>query len=145
MLAGHPGRRNLKRERGEGRRPTLPFGGCPPRLRVLMLRCFGVAPKGPKQESPGQRPGYRHPDILVALKGRHKAIALFRPFRARSRLVGAIPGRCPGLICGCPFGAEGKNAQHQNLRVGLVWPVVSFSSWRIFCTLQSAMSHQRRR
>ena len=24
------------------------------------------------------------------------------------------PGRCPGLVCGCPFGAGLKTAQHQN-------------------------------
>jgi hypothetical protein len=31
------------------------------------------------------------------------------------------PGRCPGLSCGCPFGAsERKNAQPQNWRFRLV-------------------------
>ena len=43
-----------------------------------------------------------------ALKGRHKAIALSRPLRVRSRVVGSVPGRCPGLTCGCPFGAADK-------------------------------------
>ena len=31
-----------------------------------------------------------------------------------------FPGRCPGLICGCLFGATEK-AQHQTLRFRLVW------------------------
>ncbi len=31
------------------------------------------------------------------------------------------PGRCPGLICGCPVRGGKGTAQHQNLRFGLVW------------------------
>ena len=46
---------------------------------------------------------------------------LFRPFRARRRVFDAVPqgvasepGRCPGLICGCPVRGGGRTAQHQN-------------------------------
>ena len=35
---------------------------------------------------------------------------MFRPFRARVPTFGRIPGRCPGLICGCPFGATDNDA-----------------------------------
>ena len=74
------------------------------------------------------------PNYRYALKGRHKSDRhsvpkrarrlpkdLFRPCRAR-RLGGLLenPGRCPGLICGCPFGATAKTAQHQSWRFGLV-------------------------
>jgi hypothetical protein len=133
-----------------------------PRLRALMLRCFGICPEGAEHKSPGQRPGNRDPDMTRALKGRHKGIAMFRPFRAWSRVVGAIPGRCPGLICGCPFGAADKTAQHQNaqvrdasrgqfevhsrsprLRVGLV--SLACSAWgKNRCGLPSVLSHDTR-
>ena len=35
------------------------------------------------------------------------------------------PGRCPGLICGCPFGATAKTAQHQSWHFGLVRRIVN--------------------
>jgi hypothetical protein len=31
-------------------------------------------------------------------------------------VVDVFPGRCPGLICDCPFGATTQKAQHQNVR-----------------------------
>ncbi len=47
---------------------------------------------------------------------------LFRPFRAGTWLLGVVPGRCPGLICDCPFGATTQRAQLvKNLRGRLVW------------------------
>ena len=58
----------------------------------------------------------------VAMSQSHvKNRILFRPFRAGTWLLGVVPGRCPGLICDCPFGATTRRRQHQNLRVGLVW------------------------
>ena len=39
---------------------------------------------------------------------------LYRTFSARAWLLGLFPGRCPGLICDCPFGATTQKAQHQN-------------------------------
>jgi hypothetical protein len=81
-----------------------------------MLRGFGICPEGAEQKSPGQRPGIRGPDMPKALKGRHKGSALSRPFRAWSCVVGTIPGRCPGLICGCPFGAAGRKCATSKTR-----------------------------
>jgi len=42
---------------------------------------------------------------------------LFGPFRARPSVVGVFPGRCPGLIYNCPFGAE---TQMRNIKT-LAW------------------------
>ena len=39
------------------------------RLRFLMLRLSFPAPKGLKQESPGQRPGNRYPEIAQSPEG----------------------------------------------------------------------------
>ena len=33
-----------------------------------------------------------------------------RPFRAHLARSDRIPGRCPGRICGCPFGATDRHA-----------------------------------
>jgi len=76
---------------------------------------FLFAPKGPKQSSPGQRPGNLGTILLRALKGRNGG-DITRTFActALSGLaVGAnspsllpFPGRCPGLICLGPFGAS---------------------------------------
>jgi len=57
-----------------------------PRLRVLVLRISDFAPKGPRQISPGQRPGYGDVHQIVgALKGRNTA-AIVSPFQG-SRFV----------------------------------------------------------
>jgi hypothetical protein len=45
-----------------------------------------------------------------ALKGRDTGTAMLRPFRAQVSTSDPIPGRCPGLICGYPFGATGNDA-----------------------------------
>ena len=38
---------------------------------------------------------------------------MFGPFKAGFfRFSGRSPGRCPGLSCGCPFGAESKKGRH---------------------------------
>ncbi len=51
----------------------------------------------------------------VAMSQSHvKNRILFRPFRAGTWLLDVVPGRCPGLICDCPFGATTQKAQHQN-------------------------------
>jgi hypothetical protein len=47
---------NPTRQRGESRRPALPFGGCPPRWRVLMLRYFGICPEGARTRKPRATP-----------------------------------------------------------------------------------------
>jgi hypothetical protein len=51
---------------------------------------------------------------------------LYRPFRAWNTFCFRDPGRCPGLIYGCPCGASAK-AQHQNSRFGLRCVRPSFS------------------
>ena len=47
---------------------------------------------------------------------------LFRPFRAGTWVVDvfAHPGRCPGLICGCPFGAADNSATSKGADQGRV-------------------------
>jgi hypothetical protein len=77
---------------------------------------WNSAPKGKQHASPGQRPGNRDSKKGNALKGRHNSRLLrarsppenrilYRTFSARAWLLDVIPGRCPGLICDCPFGA----------------------------------------
>ena len=65
----------------------------------------------------GNALGFRQP-YEQALKGRYKR-HVSRPFRAKIPVL-QYPGRCPGLLCACPFGAKERKAQLQNLRVGLV-------------------------
>ena len=98
-----------------------------PRSQVLKSR-VSVAPKGPKQESPGQRPGKpgEQPSDK-ALKGRNnerssasiasqpltevrpKIESPVSPFQGRHfRIRLEFPGRRPGLECFGPFGAEPK-------------------------------------
>jgi hypothetical protein len=49
---------------------------------------------------------------VLARKGRNRAcFALCRPFRACPTRGTRFPGRCPGLDCGCPFGADEKRLQ----------------------------------
>ena len=89
-----------------------------PLFAVLVLR-FSAAPKGPKQESPGQRPGdpIRNPirmRIRPALKGRNKILdhKPVLPLQGVAILFSQhsiqFPGRCPGLACRRPFGARFK-------------------------------------
>src|SRR5229473_738004 len=86
-----------------------------------MLRIFSHCPEGAEQTSPGQRPGKRgcvqnpSPERAAqlgdcfALTGRCRA-RWWYPFAARR----SPPGRCPGLICGCPFGTQ--EAQQRNIK-----------------------------
>ena len=73
-------------------------------------RVLEFCPEGAKQISPGQRPGDRKPNRPRALKGRDTCRVMFRPFRAQVSASDPLPGRCPGLICGCPFGATDHDA-----------------------------------
>jgi hypothetical protein len=45
-----------------------------------------------------------------------------RPFQGAEHWMLQFPGRCPGLICGCPLRGEIRSARLQRGRVGLVWP-----------------------
>ncbi len=119
-----------------------------PEAPVLKLRFSFVAPKGQPHYSPGHRPGYRSvaPKVL-ALKGRNRLAGLqlsasiksfesgafsdscatdqvlryapVRPLQGKGFLIGRrFPGRCPGLICRCPFGAKSPKAQLQKNQRG---------------------------
>jgi hypothetical protein len=82
------------------------------KLRVLRL----LAPKGRKHVSPGQRPGLENAPIRDSpLKGKTTDCHApwFCHFRATMPQANRIPGRCPGLSCFGPFGAEEKS-QLQN-------------------------------
>ena len=106
---------NPKRKRGKD---------LPPRLRFLMLRYSSprnptdagfFAPKGPKHNSPGQSaapPWVAETTGFYALKGQNKPRTPYMRFAdcialsgLRTHWVAPYPGRCPGLVCGCPFGA----------------------------------------
>ena len=51
---------------------------------------------------------------------------LWRPYRACASLESRFPGRCPGLKCCFPFGAEFQITQHRNAASrGLPFPVPS--------------------
>jgi hypothetical protein len=71
-----------------------------------------LCPERAQQINPGQRPGLGWRRINQALKGRNNLIVLARlfivaPFQGSARfLLPHFPGRCPGLICCAPFGAE---------------------------------------
>ncbi len=72
------------------------------------------APKGPPQTSLGpsdqreRRPRLHIVLSVLALKGRNRAGGrpMCRPFRAGAIMRSRYPGRGPGLVCRCPFGAE---------------------------------------
>jgi hypothetical protein len=91
-----------------------------------MLRDLEFRPEGETTFQPSAtpwEPGFqgsarpeRAPQVsAVAMSQSHvKNRILFRPFRAGTWLLDVVPGRCPGLICDCPFGATTQKAQHQN-------------------------------
>jgi hypothetical protein len=81
--------------------------------------------KGPKHDSPGQRPGSLVRQVTEALKGRHNPVprqGLFRPFRACGRSVARSPGRCPGLTYLSLSGSKtdrSENRRRNLMRMGL--------------------------
>ena len=96
-----------------------------PDAPVLMLRLQFDVPKGQSQISPGQRPGNTSsshvpsPDrakqnsVFHGRLRRRNSRDLWRPYRACASLESRFPGRCPGLACRFPFGAEFGIAQHR--------------------------------
>jgi hypothetical protein len=92
--------------------------GCTyPRLRFLVLRCISFAPKGPQQDSPGQRPGWRLRNPRKSPERathRRSAVAplqgFFPPFRGFR-----VPRALPWADLSGPYGAKTTNSQHQNL------------------------------
>src|SRR5580704_4602593 len=105
-----------------------------------MLRLLGRRPEGAVTNQPRatpwdhvQQPGPStesaiQNSVLGGLRAR-KSRDLWRPYRACASLESRFPGRCPGLKCCFPFGAEFQIAQHQNARArGLTFPVPSARS-----------------
>jgi hypothetical protein len=105
------------------------------RSASLGVTLFSPAPKGPRQISPGRRPGANRSTTRdPALKGRNNTVGsrprrafdgfyersdmtrvlrLFRPLRASlswnfflHEALRTHPGRCPGLTCLGPFGVR---------------------------------------
>jgi hypothetical protein len=70
---------------------------------------MGFCPEGAEQISPGQRPGTTRSNRTQALKGRHKAPELFRPFRAQVT-IRPDPRALPWADLFGPFGAKGNDA-----------------------------------
>jgi hypothetical protein len=85
---------------------------------ATMKAALSVAPKGPLQISPGQRPGNLWDLGLRALKGRNIAAPVFRPFRATDdgRISG--PGALPWAVLSRPLrgGIPGPGNPCQGLR-----------------------------
>jgi hypothetical protein len=73
-----------------------------------VLRYF--APKGPNKKAQGNALGTR--------KGRNTGVAMFRPCRARNPTSPRFLGRCPRLVCRCPFGATENSATPKRAREG---------------------------
>jgi hypothetical protein len=84
------------------------------------FRCCAAcefALKGPQQFSPGQRPG------CTGCRRKRRC-----PERAKHSSCGALsglevrfvhafsPGRCPGVVCGCPFGTPDRATSKLALR-----------------------------
>lgn len=67
--------------------------------------------RGGKTTAQGNALGITFDVGITALKGRNKSES--RPYRGSDEDVPPTPGRCPGLLNYCPFGA------HQNLRQSL--------------------------
>jgi hypothetical protein len=92
-----------------------------PDAPVLMLRLLGRRPEGAVTNQPRatpwdhvQQPGPStesaiQNSVLGGLRAR-KSRDLWRPYRAFPFLESRFPGRCPGLACCFPFGAEFQNS-----------------------------------
>jgi hypothetical protein len=89
-----------------------------PGRRVFVLRGSEFRPEGETTSQPRATPWeprfrvstcpVRAPQISAIAMSQSpvKNRILFRPVRARAWLLNVFPGRCPGLICGCPFGTS---------------------------------------
>jgi hypothetical protein len=71
---------------------------------------MGILPRRGRTNQPRATPwDLEVKPILSPERALHGPV-MFRPFRAHVSTSNPIPGRCPGLICGCPFGATDKDA-----------------------------------
>jgi hypothetical protein len=64
------------------------------------------------------------PSTVIRLMGSN---AMFGPFRGRDLRLFAPPGRCPGLPCDCPFGANSKKGNFKMFALGQVLLLVFLS------------------
>jgi hypothetical protein len=91
------------------------------------------SPKGPVDISQGHRPGLGEEQPFIALKGRNKITTLgrlCRPFRAWATFCLSLPGRCPGLVCGCPFEARTECATSETASEGAAsWAFLEGLCW----------------
>jgi hypothetical protein len=58
--------------------------------------------------------GAKQNSVFHGRLGHRDSRDLWRPYRARAYSESRLPGRCPGLACRFPFGAEFGPAQHEN-------------------------------
>ena len=78
-----------------------------PSHRVLVC----ARPEGAKTNRPRATPrgcGTTNPRRPERATQSGRIHHLCRPFRAQVTCRAAHPGRCPGLVCGCPLGAKGR-------------------------------------
>ena len=103
-----------------------PSAGPGLRRGLCVEKQWDFATKWPLQNSPGQRPGKRRTVHVRALTGRNNSVPLCRPFRASGVVEFPCPGRCPRLICCCPFGAENQRPMRigRRLRKVVFWGIV---------------------
>mgnify|MGYP000860885540 CR=1 FL=1 len=89
---------------------------------LLRLPSFGLPRRGENSPAQGNALGHRPLTLEPALKGRHSAMRYaggsaaergFRPFRACPPLAAEFPGRCPGLMSRCAFGAPDRHRDHE--------------------------------
>ena len=64
-----------------------------------------LRPNGAEQTSLGQRPRLVMAPNLFSSPEKAEQNDLCGPFRAWMFVDDDYPGRCPELVCGCPFGA----------------------------------------
>ena len=140
LRGGIPESRNIEtRRRGDCHFPLGRAPGPTPTRRAS----FDVAPLGRRPEGavtnqpratpwdhvqqprPSPERAKQNSVFHVRLRRRNSR-ELRRPYRACASSESRFPGRCPGLACRFPFGAEFRIAQHRNAASrGLPFPVPS--------------------
>ena len=72
---------------------------------------FGL--EGAATNQPGASPGVSVDRLAICPERAKPHHALVPPFQGLIDVDIVIPGRRPGLICGCPFGAKSRNRRLQ--------------------------------
>ena len=75
----------------------------------MIIRMFLIdGLKGQQANSPGHRPEYGE-SVMLALQGqKHCFLLRLLPFQGVD-YASLYPGRCPGLVAYCPFGALSRD------------------------------------